>query len=227
MELLLGANERGCSVFAPDAGGGGTQADRHSFSGYGDEVDALMIGLLTRAAQSAEAVLGRLEPDEGTRPSPCPEMTVAQVAAHLIGGIRGFAEVGEGGELRFDADLDLSREPAAVAYRSAVDRLLTVFAEPGRVDSTYAMPWGPTTGVQLLGFELIETVVHSWDIARGLGVELDVDEDVLRAALAGARLWVDDSVRVPGMFGPEVLVRDAPPLDELVAFLGRDPNWSA
>ena len=136
--------------------------------------------------------------------------------------------MGEGGELRFDADLepDLSQEPAADAYRSAVDRLLAAFAEPGRIDSTYALPWGPTTGVQLLGFELIETVVHGWDIARGLGVELVVDDDVVRATLAGARLWVDDSVRVPGMFGSEVLVGDVPPLDALVALLGRDPDWS-
>jgi len=154
-------------------------------------------------------------------------MTVAQVAGHLIGGIRGFAEVGEGGELRFDAKLDpdLAREVAAAVYRSAVERLLAAFTESGRIDSTYSMPWGPTTGVQLLGFALIETVVHGWDIARGLGIELEVDDEVVRATLAGARLWVDDSVRVPGMFGPEVPVSDVPPLDELVAFLGRDPGW--
>jgi uncharacterized protein (TIGR03086 family) len=186
-------------------------------------MDAEMIELLTRAAQSVEAVLARLEPAVYDRPSPCPEMTVARVAAHLIGGIRGFAQVGEGGELRFDADLDA--ESPAGAYRAAIDRLLAAFAGPGRVDSTYSMPWGPTTGVQLLGFELIETVVHGWDIARGLGVELQVDDDVVRATLAGARLWVDDSVRVPGMFGPEVRVSDVPPLDELVAYLGRDPGW--
>lgn len=186
-----------------------------------------MIELLTRAAHSAEAVLARLEPGGHDRPSPCPEMTVAQVAAHLIGGIRGFADVAEGGELRLDADLDpdLGEESPAGAYRAAVDRLLVAFAGPGRLDSVYPMPWGPTTGVQLLGFELIETVVHGWDIARGLGVEFQVDDDVVRATLAGARLWVDDSVRVPGMFGPEVPVSDVPPLDELVAYLGRDPGW--
>ncbi len=150
------------------------------------------------------------------------------MAAHLIGGVRAFAEVGEGGELRFDADLDpdLDAEPADVALRSSVDRLLAAFGEPGRLESTYAMPWAPTTGVQLVGFELIEMVVHGWDIARGLGVEMDVDDEVVRTTLAGARMWVDDSVRVPGMFGPEVHVSDVSPLDELVAFLGRDPGWS-
>ena len=130
--------------------------------------------------------------------------------------------MGEGGELSFDTDLD--EEPPARSYREGIDRLLAAFARPGRLESTYSMPWGPATGVQLIGFELIETVVHSWDIARGLGVGLEVDDDVVRATLAGARLWVDDSVRVPGMFGPEVAVSAAPLLDELVAFLGRDPG---
>ena len=193
-----------------------------------DPLDDDVVEMLDRAARSTGAVLQRLGPANRDRPSPCPEMTVAEVAAHLIGGVRAFAEVGEGGELRFDADLDpdLDAEPADVALRSSVDRFLTAFGEPGRLESTYAMPWAPTTGVQLVGFELIEMVVHGWDIARGLGVEMDVDDEVVRTTLAGARMWVDDSVRVPGMFGPEVRVSDVSPLDELVAFLGRDPGWS-
>lgn len=115
-------------------------------------------------------------------------------------------------------------ESAAAVFRSAVDRFVAAFAAPGRLDATYAMPWGPTLGVQLVGFELIETVVHGWDIARGLGLELPVDDDVARSTLAGARMWVDDSVRMPGMFGPEVATSSAGPLDQLVAFLGRDPR---
>ena len=92
-----------------------------------------------------------------TRPSapPCPDLSVAQVAAHLIGGMRGFASVADGGELRFDTDLDpdFAAERPAVLFRSAAHDLLAAFGVPGRIEAT----------------------------------------------LAGARQWVDESVRVPGM----------------------------
>jgi uncharacterized protein (TIGR03086 family) len=192
-----------------------------------DDMDTDMLELLRRAARSTGEVLDQLGPQNQERPSPCPEMTVGQVAAHLVGGLLAFAEVAEGGELSFDAALDPvpGDEPAAAVFRAAVDQLVSAFSAPGRLEATYAMPWGPTTGVQLVGFELIETVTHGWDVARGLGVALDVDDDVASATLVGARMWVDESVRMPGMFGPEVAVGQVDPLEALVAFLGRDPAW--
>lgn len=193
----------------------------------GDRMD--LIELLRRAADPTEAVLARLTNAEHDRPTPCPEMTAAQVASHLIGGLRAFAVVGRGGTLSFDASLDpdLTSDQPAAAFRAAVDEMLAAFAGAERLGATYPMPWGPTTGSQLVGFELIETVVHGWDLARGLGIDLGVDDEVAQATLDGARMWVDDSVRVPGMFGPEVAIDDGTPLDRLVAFLGRDPKWRA
>jgi uncharacterized protein (TIGR03086 family) len=192
------------------------------------DVDPDLLDLLGRAAVSTGEVLDRLGPQNQELPSPCPEMTVGQVAAHLVGGLLAFAQVAEGGELSFDEALDPvpGEEPVAVVFRAAVDQLVDAFSAPGRMQATYAMPWGPTTGMQLVGFELIETVTHGWDIARGLDVVLEVDDDVADATLAGARMWVDESVRVPGMFGPEVAVGQVAPLEALVAFLGRDPAWS-
>jgi uncharacterized protein (TIGR03086 family) len=187
-----------------------------------------LLDLLRRAASSTGEVLELLGPQNQELPSPCPEMTVGQVAAHLVGGLLAFAQVVEGGELSFDEALDPvpGDEPVAVVFRAAVDQLVDAFSAPGRMEATYAMPWGPTTGMQLVGFELIETVTHGWDIARGLGVVLEVDDDVADATLAGARMWVDESVRMPGMFGAEVAVGRVAPLESLVAFLGRDPAWS-
>jgi hypothetical protein len=58
------------------------------------------------------------------------------------------------------------------------------------------------------------------------GRSVNYDDELVGAALAGARQWVDDSVRTPQMFGPEVTVPDkAPLMDQLVGFLRRRPDW--
>ena len=115
----------------------------------------------------------------------------------------------------------------AAAFRAAADRVITGFDRPGMLEHTFAMPWGATTGAQLLGFGLIEVVVHGWDIARSLGRPPAFDDDLVEAVMADARQWVDDSTRIPQLFGPEVVPAvDAPVLDRLVAFLGRPPTWA-
>jgi uncharacterized protein (TIGR03086 family) len=191
-------------------------------------MDGDLLELITTAARATEAVLAHMHAGDASRATPCPEMDVAALASHLIGGIRGMTIVGAGGELRFDpgADPEVDHTVARAQFRAAVDEMVATFAVPGRIDATYAVPWGSSTGAQLLGFALIEIVVHGWDLARGLGCPPGIDEGVAAATLAGARQWVDDSVRVPGMFGPEVHVAAAAPSDALAAFLGRDPAWT-
>ena len=111
-------------------------------------MDHDLLDLLIRAGRSAEAVLAQVDAADDARPTPCPELTVVQVAAHLVGGMRGFAVVAGGGELRFDAELDprFEEERPAAVFRAAADELLAAFRAPGRVEASYAMPWGPTTG---------------------------------------------------------------------------------
>lgn len=162
------------------------------------------------------------------RSTPCQDFDLGTLLAHLVGGLRGFADVGEGKPLRFEAlDPDLTTEAASEEYRNAADRLVAAFRQPGIAQQSFAMPWGDTTGEQLTGFELIELVVHGWDIGRSLGRRLPFEADLVEAALFGARLWVDESARTPQLFGPEVPVpADAPVLDRLVGFLGRQPDWA-
>lgn len=187
-----------------------------------------LLPLVRRAADAVEPLVAAVDTAALHRPTPCPELDLGGLTAHLIGGLIGFADVAEGKPLRFDADPDLSAGSPTAAFRAAAARVLAGFGRPGAVEQTFSMPWGPTTGGQLLGFELIELIVHGWDIARSLGRDPGFDDDLVAAALAGARTWVDDSTRIPQLFGPEVTVpADAAPLDQLVGFLGRQPSWSA
>jgi uncharacterized protein (TIGR03086 family) len=188
--------------------------------------DDVMV-FLNRAIDAVEPLVAAVNPADHGRSTPCKDFDLGTLVAHLVGGLRGFADVGEGSPLRFDTDPDLTTEQASDEYRKAANRLAAAFRQPGMAEQSFAMPWGDTTGAQLMGFELIELVVHGWDIGRSLGRPVTFEPDLVAAALFGARLWVDESTRTPQLFGPEVPVAaDADVLDQLVGFLGRQPDWA-
>jgi uncharacterized protein (TIGR03086 family) len=186
-----------------------------------------IVAFVDRAVAAVEPLVAAVSAADHVRSTPCEDFDLGTLVAHLIGGLRGFADVGDGKPLRFDADPDLTTERASEEYRKAADRLVAAFRRPGMLERSFAMPWGDTTGAQLMGFELIELVVHGWDIGRSRGRAIPFDDDLVEATLIGARQWVDDSTRTPQLFGPEVPVpADAPVLDRLVGFLGRHPGWA-
>ena len=186
---------------------------------------ARLLGVVELAIATTEQVLAQIEPGQWHVGTPCEEMDAHAVVEHLVSGLVQFAEAAEG---RPFAQPDVSRHfadgTAMQAYDLAGDRLLSAWSEPGRLDATYSMPWGESTGRQLLAFMLIEQVVHGWDLMRATGHDVPWDDDVVEAALDFAVEFDHPSVRVPGMFGPIVPVGDGAPLvDRLAAFLGRNP----
>jgi uncharacterized protein (TIGR03086 family) len=70
--------------------------------------------------------------------------------------------------------------------------------------------------------------VHGWDVARALGVDFALDADVLEVAWQITQAVPDGEQRLaPGAaFRPSIAApASAPPLDRIVAALGRSPNW--
>jgi uncharacterized protein (TIGR03086 family) len=74
----------------------------------------------------------------------------------------------------------------------------------------------------------METVTHGWDLARATGQATPYDDSSAEIALAAGRSMLVPEYRgVDKSFGPEVPVAStAPALDQLVAFMGRDPEWT-
>ena len=71
----------------------------------------------------------------------------------------------------------------------------------------------------------IEALVHGWDVGRGVGRLLQVHHDVLERALEHSRALMERLPPERTPFSPPVPLDDgAPPLDRLVALLGRDPH---
>ncbi|WP_010525508.1 TIGR03086 family metal-binding protein [Nesterenkonia sp. F] len=70
-----------------------------------------------------------------------------------------------------------------------------------------------------------DVFMHTWDLGRAAGQDVQLDEDYSAELLAGLDR-MDDALRASGQFGPRVPVpADAPVQERLAGFIGRDPFW--
>jgi len=152
--------------------------------------------------------------------SPCPEWDARGVVEHVI----GFHDVLLLRPMRAKPmrpkDDPVARWAVTVpAIESAMD-----LAPLRRSDD----PAG-SSGVdldRLLPILTVEVLVHTWDLARAIGVDPRLDPELCEISL-GVVMPNDRSLRSSGMFGPAVAVpARADAGTRLVALLGRDPRWT-
>lgn len=187
-----------------------------------------------RALQATVDVVNRVTPDQLGVPTPCTEWDLGQLLAHMTGQNRGFAASarGERTDAAVFAPLPVDADPALLHAASAAD-LAAAFAEEGVRLRQLWLPeirdGGLFPAMTAVGFHLVDSVAHAWDVARSIGVPVSFDGEVLDAALVISLAIPDGPARErPGAaFGPGVGVgRDAPTLDRILGLLGRSPGWS-
>ncbi len=187
-----------------------------------------------RVVRASMGLVAMVTVEDLGRPTPCADWTLAELLAHMTAQHHGFAASAEGG----GADLAAWRaEPlgddAVPAYIKAAGRVMTAFAADGVLDREFSLP-EVVTGMtfpapQAISFHFIDYLVHSWDVARSLGVAFAPEPDLLEAAWPVAKLVPDDEQRLePGAaFRPSLPAPDdATDFDRLLALLGRSPTWT-
>src|SRR5690606_4382210 len=74
-------------------------------------------------------------------------------------------------------------------------------------------------------FYTADVFMHTWDLARGAGVEIALDPALCTELLQGM-VAIEEIMRSSGQYGPAVPVPDdADPQSRLLGFIGRDPGW--
>ncbi len=155
-------------------------------------------------------------------------MSAGKLIEHMVGGLLQFASIPSSADateaLTPPADLGLTIDDAVAAFDNAGRKMLAAWKDPTTTNANYDMPWGATPGAALVGFMLIEVVTHGWDLAKATDQRPAFDDQLVLTTLEIARMYGDEGIRVPGMFGPIVPVADdAPLIDRLAGFLGRHP----
>lgn len=193
--------------------------------------DPDLVALDAKAVRATVDLVAKVTDQDLDRLTPCRGWTLYGLLAHMVTQHHGFASAARG-----EADLALWRlrslgdDPVAT-YRAAADDVLAAFAADDLPDRKVVLAEFSLTmtlpALQAVGFHLVDYVVHAWDVARTLDVAVDLDQDVLDAALGIAKAVPNDETRLaPGAaFAPAVEWSGGSTLDEIVALLGRSPTW--
>lgn len=178
--------------------------------------------------ETARLVAG-VRADQHACATPCPDYDVHTLLSHLIGTNRYFAEM----ITTRSADPALLRpevraDEAADAYRDSAAAVVTAWGNPGSLEGEYAMVFGTIPARLAFALSHSENLVHGWDLSRGTDQQPNFDQAAVELTFTMFQGRVPDDRRGPGKpYQAEVIVpADAPTLDRLVAYLGRQPSAS-
>jgi len=162
-----------------------------------------------RAIAGFEAVIPLVD---SALESPCDGWTVADVVSHVT-------------DIHTVMAKRLGESPAGDGWPAARDAALRGLSRPGALDEVIDVPnGGEMTAGRFVNVVTTDVLVHTWDVARAGGIDVELDAELVERAHTAA-LPMDSMIRSTGMFGPRVDVDDAAdPQSKMLAFFGRDPR---
>ncbi|UAK33420.1 TIGR03086 family protein [Nocardia asteroides] len=183
------------------------------------------------AATALATVIGRITDDQLAAPTPCADITVGALLAHVDDLTEAFRQSATKEAVGRSVAPDSPAERALPeGWRSRIparlDALVAAWREPAAWDGVTEAGGVSQPAPVMARFALDEVVVHGWDLAKATGQPFTCD------ARSGAILL--DMLRdtpaegVPGLFGPVVPVAAAASdWERVLAFTGRRADWTA
>jgi uncharacterized protein (TIGR03086 family) len=209
------AEERSSSEDSDDAGIGAAAAG-------GGPMDDVIERHRTACAGFDEVLATAASKDSWDAPSPCTEWDARGVVEHVIGFQDRLLVSQLGGQAQRPRD-----DPQA-RWLATEEAIFAALGAEGTLEKVVEVPgMGQSPVNRLLPTLTTDVLIHTWDLARAVGADVELDPELCRLAYERA-VPFDDVLRSSGMFGAKVEVADDADLQtKLVAFFGRDPDWSA
>lgn len=141
----------------------------------------MSIELLEKSIAGFVGLLDSVDDDNWDSHTACEGWDVTALVDHMIGGAQMSSVVLAGGS-KEDAIAVLAQLPTTIAERrkAVVETAaahVAAFREPGALEKIVHHPAMEMPGAQLLGFRIADYLLHTWDLARAFGQEVDLDKD--------------------------------------------------
>jgi uncharacterized protein (TIGR03086 family) len=189
-------------------------------------------GLHARSLGPVTALVERVTRADAGRATPCPPWDLYALLGHMIGQNHGFADaVGGPADAPLTAFVPVPPgDRPAEAWAASAGRLTAAFAgadpaRPVRLPEISPADRFPTW--MAIGFQLLDTVVHGWDVATALGLPYRPDRELAGATLRLAGSVPDGPAREGprAAFAPALPAAGDDPWPRALALLGRrDPG---
>lgn len=190
-------------------------------SGHGDRYR----NVADQFGQRVEAV----PTDRWDAVAPCEGWVARDVVRHLVEWVPGFMASRAGLEPSPIPSVD--HDPVG-AWQALDTAISSWFAEPTIAEKEIDGPMGRMTAAEAISrFITPDLLIHTWDLARATGLDDRLDATEIAGMVDGMEPY-DELLRSSGHYGPRVMIDDSDESavdeqDRLLAFLGRDPHWSA
>jgi uncharacterized protein (TIGR03086 family) len=194
--------------------------------------------LFGQGVQIAGGVIDGVRADQMADPTPCDDFDVRGLLHHLLHVLDRVAVIGRGEDPFSAPVVPLPSDDEWLAeWRAAADRARAVWSDDAVLERTIVLPWSQVSGGETLLGYLNEIIVHTWDLATATQQPLVVPDEIVEAAFSAIRQTLPGGERsaffaefakdFPGFdapFADQVATpADAPLLDQLVAWNGRQP----
>ena len=199
--------------------------------------------IFSSAVRTGRSVVAGVGADQLDNPTPCGEYTVRPLLGHMVGVLQRVAVLGAGGDgMSVPAEVTgIADDGWVAAWDAAAADIDRTWADEAAMARIYTFPWAVHDGPATLAMYTSELSVHTWDLARATGQQPAWDDDVLAVAYAsiqvdlpgGNRAAMFDAIRqtmppelrdfTPPFADVVEVADDAPLIDRLVAWTGRQP----
>ena len=155
-------------------------------------------------------------------PAPVAGWTARDVVEHLVVWFPGFLS---GGGITLPVGPAAADDPVS-AWQHHTDAVQDLIETRG--DESFTHPFAGTHRLAdaVDRFYTADVFMHTWDLSRATGQEPGLDEDFAAVLLEGMAP-IEELLRSSGQYGAAVPVSpQAPVVDRLMGFIGRDPAWA-
>ena len=180
--------------------------------------------LFQRAVDEFDKRVQAISEDQWDGDTPCTEWSVRDLVNHVVNEDRWVKPLIEGktiAEVGSALDGDLLGDDPKGAWKEAAEESIGAASSEGALTATCHVSFGDIPGEEYLSQVLSDNVVHSWDLARGVGADDRLDTELVDFTHAYLAPQIE-AWRSAGAVGPALEVPDdADAQTKLLAMMGR------